>query len=1346
MITLRLSLCLAAVAVLATACPSQPTAACSATTCPTGCCDAAGQCQSGQTTQACGTTGALCTTCFTGQVCSFGLCQAGPGGGSGGGGGGTGGGAGGGGGGGGPITCGAGLTECGGACLDVQSDRYNCGVCGRVCNSNQACVAGQCQLLPSDCTTAPCPAGFFCNTASKQCDPGCNANGDCPQPGSCDTRLHVCSCNPGFHACGQQCIADDSTGACGPSCLSCEGVSNAVPSCANNRCDFTCNSGFHRCGNECKANTDVASCGTRCSPCQPPANSIPVCNNEQCDFLCNAGFHRCGDQCLPNNDVNSCGNRCSPCLPPTNAIPTCSAGVCDFLCNAGYHRCGNACVPNNSINSCGTQCTPCAPPTNASATCNGTTCGFTCISGFHACGATCASNTSTNSCGTSCTPCSPPFNSQPTCNGTSCDFVCDFGYHRCGSVCRTNSDVDACGTSSCTPCPVGPANSTRTCNGTSCGWTCNTGYHPCSGACVQNSSTTQCGAACVTCTPPANAVAICSGGACDFVCNSGYHRCGSQCLANTDVDACGTSCTPCPSGPGNSTRTCNGTTCGYSCNSGFNACGTSCVPADFTGACGTACTLCAGGNANEKPTCTGGVCGTACITSCNLACVDVRTDPAHCGACNATCGGGQSCAGAECRASCATGVNFRGVLPSLASVTASASATMALGDVNADGIQDLVTSGSASFVVYLGTGNGTFGAPTTVSLARSPTQVYVQDLNADGRGDLVAVSGVATSGILVVLATTTGFGTPLYLSTTYAATALGFGDFTGDTRVDIVAVSNSASTSYGVLFINSGAATPFGTGTSVYLGVASIRGVAVGDFNKDGRPDLALPYSTSLWRTAFGTQVSGYFTPQTSISGFTGETWGVANVAVADVNNDTNLDVLIGVSGTTQGARIYLGSATGLFSSASSSLAPLGGYTSLVAKDLNGDGNVDLAAGWVDTVGVALATAPGTFGAAAQVLATAGGGYVFSVAAADLTGDGRPELVAMRGGQPVAPLLNSGTGTFPGPIRSGTVANANGLAAGDLNGDGRQDLVVVPTTSSGTTVTAAVLNGSGNGTFGGSMTLSLRGDVLTLGDLNGDANADLVTVVESSTAPAAEVRLGAFGSPLSLPTTAVPTAVAIGNVSGDAANDIVVGTTAGVNYFTQTGGTFGPRATLASGNVTALLLRDVNSDGRVDLIVCTTVGLSVYLNVGDGFQGTAGYSTTLASPGVDVETGDFNADGRQDLAVLTANTVRIYGSLGNGAFTLQTTVTLTGSALVVVDQDNDGRDDLVTLASDGLRVTRTTGVFTFEAAPRLWTVGRTLATAGLVSGKEDLDTFRDLIFLVPLGTGSEVVTQFGACR
>ncbi|MEW6434241.1 MAG: VCBS repeat-containing protein [Myxococcota bacterium] len=243
-----------------------------------------------------------------------------------------------------------------------------------------------------------------------------------------------------------------------------------------------------------------------------------------------------------------------------------------------------------------------------------------------------------------------------------------------------------------------------------------------------------------------------------------------------------------------------------------------------------------------------------------------------------------------------------------------------------------------------------------------------------------------------------------------------------------------------------------------------------------------------------------------------------------------------------------------------------------------------------------------------------------------------------------------------------------------------------------------------------------------------------------------------MGTAQVLPTTAVPTKVAIGNVAGDAANDAVVGTTAGVNVFPQVSGAFGSRTTLAAGHVTALALRDLDADGRTDLVVGTTVSgtyfLSVFLNVGDGFQGTAGYSTTIASPSAGIESGDFDGDGRVDLAVMTGVSVSLFRNQGNGTFTSQGTFSQPTGGFVVVDQDNDGRDDLLSITANGLYVARGNGSFTFEAPLRLFGVGRLPATAqpAIASAKVDLDTFRDLILLAPLSTGSEVVTLFGTCR
>ncbi len=1346
------ALAVAVVPLLFTACPT-PTAQCTPATCPVGCCDSSGQCLNGMSEAACGTNGALCSTCFTGQSCQFGLCVQGSGGGAGGGGGGGGAG----GGGTGPITCAGGLSACSGACLDLATDRFNCGECGKACGGTQACQGAVCVALPTDCTAAPCPQGFYCEAGSKQCRAGCNAATDCPQPGTCETQTHTCSCNTGFHRCGTQCVADTSTSACGLACANCGGIANAQPACTGGFCDFTCDNGFHRCGNECRSSADVNSCGTSCTPCQPPANGTSTCTGSACDFFCNAGYHRCGSQCLPNTSVSSCGSLCTPCAPPANGTATCNGTSCDFTCTAGFHRCGSQCLPNNSTSSCGTLCTPCTPPASSTPTCNGVSCGFTCNSGTHACGGQCLSNYDVGSCGASCTPCVPPSNASSTCNGTSCDFSCSFGFHRCGSSCALDSSPFTCGTS-CTACPLGPANSTATCNGVSCGWVCNSGFHDCGGQCVSDSSTTQCGSSCLSCTPPANASSVCQGGACDFVCNAGYHRCGTSCRANTDVDACGTtSCTPCPAGPPNSTRTCNGTACGYACNAGFNACGGQCVANDFNAACGTSCTACTASTALERPTCDAGVCGTDCVTACNLTCVDVRTNPAHCGGCNAPCGGGQVCSGGECRAGCATGVAFRNALPA---INTAAAYGHAVADFNGDGRLDVASGGTPSsgfgVTVRFGNGDGTFGAPATVTTSSIPSGVRAiraADLNADNRPDLIVTFGGTTFGVLMNNGSG-GFAAPTYFTGSYSISTVTVGDVSGDGRPDLLATYNTTSTAFSFGMINNGAAagTPFSGTVSVYYGVYSISDAARADFNKDGRVDVVIATGTTTWRYLPATATSPYIGTGTSTALPVGDSF--RGLAAADVNSDTNPDLLVGVSSSGgAGVRVYLGNGNGTFQAPT--FVPFNAPYALGAVDLNGDAFLDLYGGSTGLLGVKLATAAGAWGAEALRSQYPTAVVVNYVEPGDLTGDSRPELVAGARGYPNFAIANSGTGVFPAPPATGGAPTLQNAAAGDLDGDGDLDLFVAPDVTTGSFGTAEVMTGNASGTFTRGQSMTVYGFDSAIGHLNADSYGDVVTLTASVTAPAVVVRTSSatatLSSGLSLAASGNPARVAIADLDGDGLNDVLAATTAGLDWFRNQGAAvFAARQTFAFGNLSSVLVTDLNLDGRADVVVGYSSGgtyaLRTYLNLGGGALVTAPTaSVSLGSSAWDLKAGDFNGDGRPDVAAGLSSEVRVYTGGGNGSLTFVSSVATTPSnRFEAADFDNDGREDLLTFGPDGARVFRNTGGASF-AAYLLFQSGRNVAADGAV-GKVDGDTFRDVVLLWTNAAGSEVTTLLGYCR
>ena len=260
----------------------------------------------------------------------------------------------------------------------------------------------------------------------------------------------------------------------------------------------------------------------------------------------------------------------------------------------------------------------------------------------------------------------------------------------------------------------------------------------------------------------------------------------------------------------------------------------------------------------------------------------------------------------------------------------------------------------------------------------------------------------------------------------------------------------------------------------------------VGDFNGDGKPDLATANFPSGPITIFLGNGDGTFqAPQATSTSF-----AVADMAVGDFNGDGKADlVLTGPfrPGTNVSVTVLLGNGDGTFQPAV--VYPGSGMqtSSIGVSDFNGDGIPDIAVGFVGQVGIYLGNGDGTFQNVALFAANPSN-FVNFIAIGDFNGDGIADVIATNAFSGTV-LLGQGDGTFATVIPVGVNA-AFPIAVGDFNGDGVSDLA----TSDGD-----VFLGNGDGTFFREPSLfpasSGGGSGIVLPDVNGDGVIDAVLLI-----------------------------------------------------------------------------------------------------------------------------------------------------------------------------------------------------------------------------------------------------------
>jgi hypothetical protein len=260
------------------------------------------------------------------------------------------------------------------------------------------------------------------------------------------------------------------------------------------------------------------------------------------------------------------------------------------------------------------------------------------------------------------------------------------------------------------------------------------------------------------------------------------------------------------------------------------------------------------------------------------------------------------------------------------------------------------------------------------------------------------------------------------------------GDFNGDGKQDL-ATANAYSDNVSIL-LGDGAGN-FSAPTNFTVGDFP-NSVAVGDFNGDGKQDLATANAYSDNVSILLGDGAGSFSVPTSFAA--GD--GPERVAVGDFNGDGKQDLAV-ANYSSDNVSILLGDGAGNFSVPTSFAAGDGPF-SVAVGDFNGDGKQDLAVVnyFSDNVSILLGNGDGNFSAPTNF---AVGINPNSVAVGDFNGDGKQDLATANEGYlgwTVSILLGDGTGTFSAPRNFGAGISPNSVAVGDFNGDGKQDLVV----------------------------------------------------------------------------------------------------------------------------------------------------------------------------------------------------------------------------------------------------------------------------------------------------------------
>jgi hypothetical protein len=615
-------------------------------------------------------------------------------------------------------------------------------------------------------------------------------------------------------------------------------------------------------------------------------------------------------------------------------------------------------------------------------------------------------------------------------------------------------------------------------------------------------------------------------------------------------------------------------------------------------------------------------------------------------------------------------------------------------------------------------------------LANITRSLALGDVDNDGILDLICGNFSQTNTLY--LGVTGLFSTvPVWSSQfTNLTLSVALGDVDGDGDLDLVCGNMGANTLYrnnpgfNMLRLEWESGLAYTTSS-----------VVLGDVDGDGDLDLVCGNIDNV-NTVYRNTGHTFETLPAWSSSAANATW---DVALGDVDGDNDLDLVCG--NAQQANTLYLNIADSLSTVPAWVSDSTSFTTSVFLGDVDGDGDFDLVCGNYDEPNTAYFNQAGIFETAPTWMSAASESTL-AVALGDVDGDNDLDLVCGNEGQPNTLHLNSG-GIFevsPGWSSSNT-SNTTGIALADADGDGDLDMICANSNQTNTVyvnisghfeTTESWISSPANGTL-----------ATALGDVDNDGDLDLVCG-NSGYNTCYRNEGGVLGaipawSSARLNLTAD---VALGDVDGDGDLDLVCGNAAppgqANTLYLNLGDTFATSpawSSLAAHVTTGVVLVDVNNDNRLDL-VCANSGSanSVYLNTGGVFDTVSDWAPISNFFSTDVASGDLDGDGDSDIAFSNSgwsNTVYLNQYNIGLTFTIyqawRSDPLSASSCVALGDVEGDGDLDLAFGNVEQANVVYLNADGVIQTNPE-WSSGPTNRTGGVALGDVDGDGDLDLVF------------------